>query len=118
MTVLSVQNVTKRFGGLIAINNVSFDVEEGEILSIIGPNGAGKSTLFKIISSFLSPTAGRVIYRGKVISGQKPHVVARYGVVRTFQETSVFKDMTVLENAIVAHHLRRRAGTLGIYFAT
>ncbi len=118
MSLLEVQNVTKRFGGLIAVNAVSFNVREGEILSLIGPNGAGKSTLFKLIASFLRPNAGRVLFRGEQISGQKPHLVARKGVVRTFQETSVFKEMTALENVVVAHHQRLRAGVLGVYFAS
>lgn len=118
MSLLRVQDLTKRFGGLIAVNDVSFDVEEGEILSIIGPNGAGKSTLFKLIASFLRPTAGQVLYNGERISGQKPHLVARKGVVRTFQETTVFKEMTALENVVVAHHLRLRASIPGVYFAT
>jgi branched-chain amino acid transport system ATP-binding protein len=91
MSLLRVQDLTKRFGGLTAVNDVSFDVEEGEILSVIGPNGAGKSTLFKLIASFLQPTAGRVLFNGEQISGRKPHAVARKGVVRTFQETTVFK---------------------------
>jgi branched-chain amino acid transport system ATP-binding protein len=118
MSLLRVQDLTKRFGGLIAVNDVSFDVEEGEILSVIGPNGAGKSTLFKLIASFLQPTAGRVLYNGEQISGQKPHLVARKGVVRTFQETTVFKEMTALENVVVAHHLRLHASVPGVYFAT
>jgi branched-chain amino acid transport system ATP-binding protein len=118
MSLLRVQDLTKRFGGLTAVNDVSFDVEEGEILSVIGPNGAGKSTLFKLIASFLTPTAGRVLYNGEQISGQKPHLVARKGVVRTFQETTVFKEMTALENVVVAHHLRLHAGTLGVYFSS
>lgn len=118
MSLLRVQDLTKRFGGLIAVNDVSFDVEEGQILSVIGPNGAGKSTLFKLISSFLPPTSGRVLYNGEEISGQKPHLVARKGVVRTFQETTVFKEMTALENVVVGHHLRLQASTAGVYFAT
>lgn len=118
MSLLRVQDLTKRFGGLVAVNDVSFDVEEGEILSVIGPNGAGKSTLFKLIASFLQPTAGQVLYNGERISGQKPHLVARKGVVRTFQETTVFKEMTALENVVVAHHLRLRASIPGVYFAT
>jgi branched-chain amino acid transport system ATP-binding protein len=118
LSLLRVQDLTKRFGGLIAVNDVSFDVEEGEILSIIGPNGAGKSTLFKLIASFLVPTAGRVLYNGERISGRKPHLVARKGVVRTFQETTVFKEMTALENVVVAHHLRLHASVPGVYFAT
>jgi branched-chain amino acid transport system ATP-binding protein len=118
MSLLRVQDLTKRFGGLVAVNDVSFDVEEGEILSIIGPNGAGKSTLFKLIASFLPPTAGRVLFNGERISGLKPHLVARRGVVRTFQETTVFKEMTALENVVVAHHQRLHAGTAGVFFAS
>jgi branched-chain amino acid transport system ATP-binding protein len=118
MSLVRVQDLTKRFGGLVAVNDVSFDVEEGEILSVIGPNGAGKSTLFKLIASFLQPTAGRVLYNGEQISGQKPHLVARKGVVRTFQETTVFKEMTALDNVVVAHHLRLHASVPGVYFAT
>jgi branched-chain amino acid transport system ATP-binding protein len=118
MSLLRVQDLTKRFGGLVAVNDVSFDVEEGEILSVIGPNGAGKSTLFKLIASFLQPTAGQVLFEGEQISGRKPHVVARKGVVRTFQETTVFKEMTALDNVVVAHHLRLHASVPGVYFAT
>jgi branched-chain amino acid transport system ATP-binding protein len=118
MSLLSIQHLTKRFGGLIAVNDVTFDVAEGEILSVIGPNGAGKSTLFKLISSFLVPTNGEVLYNGERISGAKPHVVARKGVVRTFQETTVFKEMTALENVVVAHHLRLHASVPGVYFAS
>ena len=118
MSLLRVQDLTKRFGGLIAVNDVSFDVEEGEILSVIGPNGAGKSTLFKLIASFLQPTAGQVLFEGEQISGRRPHVVARKGVVRTFQETTVFKEMTALDNVVVAHHLRLHASVPGVYFAT
>ena len=118
MSLLQVEDVTKRFGGLVAIDRVSFEVESGEIVSVIGPNGAGKSTLFKIITSFLKPTAGKVSFEGEPITGLQPHIVARRGVVRTFQETTIFKEMTALENVVVAHHLRVRAGTLGIYLAT
>lgn len=118
MTILSIKNLTKQFGGLKAVNNVSFDINQGEILSVIGPNGAGKSTLFKLISSFLTPTSGQVIFDGTVISGLKPHIVARMGVVRTFQETTVFKSMTVRENIIIAHHLQARTNLLGFFFNT
>jgi branched-chain amino acid transport system ATP-binding protein len=118
MAILEVQGLTKRFGGLTAVNSVSFSVEKGAILSVIGPNGAGKSTLFKLISSFVLPTSGRVDYQGRTITGLPPHEVARRGVVRTFQETTIFKEMTALQNVIVAHQLRCRASSLGIYFAS
>ena len=116
--ILQISGLTKRFGGLIAVHNVSFSVREGEILSVIGPNGAGKSTLFKLVASFLRPTAGEVRFRGKRISGLSPHTVARMGVVRTFQETTIFKGMTVRENVIIAHQLRARASLPGFYFGS
>ena len=115
MALLTVENLEKQFGGLIAVNDVSFEVETGEIFTIIGPNGAGKSTLFKLITSFTRPTSGRVIFEGEDITRLPAHVVARKGVVRTFQETTIFKEMTVVENVIVAHHLRSRASSLGIF---
>jgi branched-chain amino acid transport system ATP-binding protein len=118
MTILDVQQLTKRFGGLTAVNSVSFSVEEGAIQSVIGPNGAGKSTLFKLICSFVTPTSGRVKFDGRTITGLPPHEVARLGVVRTFQETTIFKEMTALQNVIVAHQLRSRATSLGIYFSS
>ena len=115
MPILEAKNLTKRFGGLVAVGEVDFSVEEGEILSIIGPNGAGKSTLFKLISSFLRPTAGQVLYKDEDITALAPHVVARKGIVRTFQETTIFKNMTALDTVVVAHHLRSQAW-LGGYF--
>ena len=113
--LLEVKSLSKRFGGLVAVNGVSFCVREGEILSVIGPNGAGKSTLFKLIASFMRPSDGEVLLRGARISGLAPHVVARAGVVRTFQETTIFKTMSVRDNVIIAHHLRSRASLLGFY---
>jgi branched-chain amino acid transport system ATP-binding protein len=116
VSLLEVQELTKRFGGLVAVNAVSFEVSEGEILAVIGPNGAGKSTLFKLITSFLRPSSGRVIFRDEEITRLRPHVVAGRGVVRTFQETTIFREMTALQNVVVAHHLRCRATTPGIFF--
>ena len=113
--ILQVKGVTKRYGGLTAVNNVTFDVAEKEILSVIGPNGAGKSTLFKLISSFVTATEGEVLLRGNRISNLAPHKVAQMGVVRTFQETTIFRSMTVRENVIVAHHLRSKASLLGFF---
>jgi branched-chain amino acid transport system ATP-binding protein len=116
--LLQVTHLSKRFGGLVAVNDVSFSVREGEILSVIGPNGAGKSTLFKLISSFLRPSGGEVLFKGTRISGLAPHIVARRGVVRTFQETTIFKGMTVRDTVVIAHHLRSRASLLGFYFGS
>jgi branched-chain amino acid transport system ATP-binding protein len=116
--ILEVKGMTKRFGGLTAVNDVSFVVNEREILSVIGPNGAGKSTLFKLISSFLKPTSGEVRFKGERISNLAPHIAARKGVVRTFQETTIFRNMTVRDNVIIAHHLRSKASLLGYFFGT
>ena len=116
--ILEVKGVSKRYGGLVAVNQVSFSVKQGEILSVIGPNGAGKSTLFKLIASFVPTSAGEVLFRGERISNLAPHIVARKGVVRTFQETTIFRSMTVRENIIVAHHLRSRASLLGFFMGS
>jgi len=116
MNVIEVVNLTKKFGGLAAVNSVNLKVNQGEILSIIGPNGAGKSTLFKLITGFLKPTAGRITFMDEDITNMAPHMIARQGVVRTFQETTIFKEMSALENVAIAHHQRSRANSLGIYF--
>jgi branched-chain amino acid transport system ATP-binding protein len=118
MAMLRVEGLTKRFGGLMAVNAVSFDVEDGEILAVIGPNGAGKSTLFKLIGSFLRPTAGRIEFQGEDLTRLSAHLVARRGVVRTFQETTIFREMSALQNVVVAHHLRCNAGSFGIFFGS
>ncbi len=116
--ILQVINLTKRFGGLTAVNNVTFSVGELEILSVIGPNGAGKSTLFKLIASFLRTSGGEVRFRGERISNLAPHITARKGIVRTFQETNIFKGMTVRENVIIAHHLRSKASLFGFFIGS
>ncbi len=116
MAILEVKNLTKQFGGLTAVNDLSFHVDREEILSVIGPNGAGKSTLFKLITGYYRPTKGSIIYKGKDLKGLKPHQVAKRGVVRTFQETTVYKEMTVYQNLLVANHLHFKASDLGEYF--
>ena len=115
--ILTVRDLTKRYGGLTAVNEVAFDVQPNEILSIIGPNGAGKSTIFKLISSFVKPTRGEVRFQGEVIWASRP-IVARKGIVRTFQETTIFKGMTARDSVIVAHHLRSHASLAGFYVGT
>lgn len=108
MPVLEVKNVTKQFGGLTALSDVSFQVEEGEIRGLIGPNGAGKSTMFKNIAGFYTPTTGSVIYRGQNIEGKQPHAIAEMGIVRTFQETTLFQELSVFENALVGCQIRAK----------
>jgi branched-chain amino acid transport system ATP-binding protein len=104
--LLSIENVTVHFGGLVAVSNMSFVVNEGEVVSLIGPNGAGKTTAFNVITGFLAPTSGRVRYRGRDLSGMRPNQVAGLGLVRTFQKTSVFAKNTVLENLLIGLHLQ------------
>ena len=104
MTILEVKNLTMQFGGLIAVNDVSFAVNEGDIHGLIGPNGAGKSTTFKVIAGFLIPTGGDIIFRNESIRGRKPHRIAKDGVVRTFQETTLFQELTVFENVLIGVH--------------
>jgi branched-chain amino acid transport system ATP-binding protein len=105
MPIIEIDKLTKRFGGLTALKNVSFGVNEGEIRGLIGPNGAGKSTMFKIISGFYAPTEGKIIYQGEDISGRSPSDIAQLGVVRSFQETTLFQELTVFQNVLVGRHL-------------
>ncbi len=104
MPVLQIENVTKQFGGLTALNDVSFQVGEGEIHGLIGPNGAGKSTMFKNIAGFYTPTTGKILFQGQDIAGKHPSVVSELGIVRTFQETTLFQELTVFENALMGCH--------------
>lgn len=116
MALLEVRNVSKRFGGLVALNGVSFSVMPGEIHGLIGPNGAGKSTMFKTIAGFYAPTQGAILYDGSDIAGNKPHAIAGKGIVRTFQETTLFQEMTVRENVLVGCHLRAQSNVFAALF--
>ena len=104
--MLAIKGVTQRFGGLVALDKISFSVNEGEIRGLIGPNGSGKSTLFKNISGFYKPTGGEIVYRGQNVVGHSTSAIAALGIVRTFQETTLFQEMTVRENVLVGCHLR------------
>ena len=106
--VLSVAGLSKSFGGLTAVRDVDLEVRPGEVLSLIGPNGAGKTTLFNLITGYLAPSKGRVVFEGRDVSGWKPYRMAEIGVVRTFQKTHVFPKLTVLENVITGHYLEAR----------
>jgi branched-chain amino acid transport system ATP-binding protein len=108
MALLEVKDVRRSFGGLVAVDRVSFQVARGRIKAIIGPNGAGKTTLFNIISGLLKPDAGEITFKDRRISGFKPYQIARAGISRTFQNPSLFLRMTVLENVMVGRHSRSR----------
>ncbi len=101
MVILEVSGLTKRFGGLVAVNNLTFHIEKGEILGLIGPNGAGKTTVFNLITGFYRPDSGTIKLQGKDITGLKPHQISKKGVARTFQLVKPFSNMTVMENVMV-----------------
>jgi branched-chain amino acid transport system ATP-binding protein len=110
--MLELQSVHKHFGGLHAVNDVSFHVGPGTIKAIIGPNGAGKTTLFNLIAGVLAPTSGTITFKGKEIQGLKPNRIAALGMSRTFQNINLFHGMTTLENVMVGRHIRSRSGFL------
>ncbi len=114
MSLLAVRNLSVRFGGVKAIEDMSFEVREGEVLSLIGPNGAGKTTAFNAITGYLASTAGEIAFQGRSLRGLKTHQIAALGLVRTFQKTSVFGGRTALDNILIGLHLRGRQTPLAI----
>ncbi len=112
MTLLSVRGVNRRFGGLQAVSDVSFDVARGSVKALIGPNGAGKTTLFNLISGFLPPDSGEIVFGGAAVQTLSSHQIASLGMVRTFQHIRLFPKMTVLENVMVGRHVHSRGGFL------
>jgi branched-chain amino acid transport system ATP-binding protein len=112
--LLSVDGLSIRFGGLVAVDSATFEVREGEVLSLIGPNGAGKTTAFNAITGYLAPSAGEIRFRGTRLNGLRPNQVAALGLVRTFQKTSVFGGRSVLENILIGLHLRSQQRPLAI----
>jgi len=111
--LLEIRGLTKRFGGLNAVDNVDLDVEPGEILSVIGPNGAGKTTLFNMVTGLFSPDEGSIRFDGHDLVRLKPNQICSLGISRTFQTVRLFTNMTVLENALVGQHSRTRSGVFG-----
>jgi branched-chain amino acid transport system ATP-binding protein len=111
--VLDVRGITKRFGGLTALADVSFDVSSGELIALVGPNGAGKSTLFNTIAGVFPPTSGQILLEGVDVTGKSSHALARLGVARTFQLVTLFPEMTVLENVVHGLHRHTRLAILG-----
>jgi branched-chain amino acid transport system ATP-binding protein len=106
---LSIEHIAVHFGGLVAISDMNFVINEGEVVSLIGPNGAGKTTAFNVITGFLRPTEGEVRYRGSSLNNLKPHEVTSLGLARTFQRTSVFQSVSVFENVMIGLHRRGRS---------
>jgi branched-chain amino acid transport system ATP-binding protein len=116
MALLEVTGLTKYFGGLAAVNELDFDVNQGEILGLIGPNGAGKTTAFNLISGFISSNRGKVMFKEHDITRLKPNKIAALGLVRTFQATTLLHDQTVLENILIALHLNNRLNPFSTVF--
>jgi len=106
MSLLKLDNTSIRFGGLVAVNGVSLEVAEGEILALIGPNGAGKSTIFNLVTGIYPPSEGEISFKGKAIAGLSPHIIAAGGIGRTFQNIRLFGQQTVLDNVLIGAHTR------------
>ena len=117
-TILNLEGVTKRFLGLVAVDNVSFEVKRGEVFALIGPNGAGKTTLFNCITGMFAPSEGNIVFNGTAIAGFKPHRVAHLGISRTFQNIRVFDYMTALDNVRLGQHARMKAQIWDALFKT
>jgi branched-chain amino acid transport system ATP-binding protein len=116
--ILSAERVSKIFGGLVAVNDVSFDIPRKSIVSIIGPNGAGKTTFFNMLTGLYRPSTGRISFEGKDVTRTRPDLITKAGVARTFQNIRLFGTMSALENVMVGQHVRMRAGLFGSIFRT
>ena len=116
--LLAATGISKHFGGLAALNEVSISVRRGEIFGLIGPNGAGKTTLFNVLTGIYAADAGKMIFDGRPVDGSKPHHVAQQGIARTFQNIRLFGGMTALENVMVGRHVRTHTGVLGAVLRT
>ena len=117
-TLLSAQNISVRFGGVLAVNNVSFDVQRGEVFTLIGPNGAGKTTVFNLISRIYQPTTGTISFEGKVLTDQPPHKIASLGIARTFQNIELFEHASVLHNLLIGQHTHHKSNLFSEMFFT
>jgi branched-chain amino acid transport system ATP-binding protein len=111
LPILETKNLTRRFGGLVAVNDVSFTVNQYEIFGLIGPNGAGKTTLFNLMTGLMTPSSGQLLLQGADISQLRPHQIASLGIARTFQNIRLFAELSALENVIIARHLQTKSST-------
>ena len=116
--LLSAEDISVRFGGVLAVNKVSFDVQKGEVFTLIGPNGAGKTTVFNLISRLYTPTSGRIVFEGTELTAQPAHAVAGLGIARTFQNIELFEHASVLQNLLIGRHTHRETGLLDDLFFT
>jgi len=116
MGILELNNITMKFGGVTAVNSFQMDLTKGEIVALIGPNGAGKTTAFNMISGVYKPTEGKVLFNGRDVTGMKPHRVTSLGIARTFQNIRLFKDLSVLDNVLIANHLHIKSNFLQATF--
>ena len=114
--VLHIEHLTMRFGGVVAVNDLSMDINKGEIVALIGPNGAGKTTAFNMVTGVYQPTSGRIVLNGQDITGRRPDEITKLGIARTFQNIRLFGSMTVFENVLTARHLRRTSNFLTATF--
>ncbi|MBE6066677.1 MAG: ABC transporter ATP-binding protein [Clostridium lundense] len=118
MHKLEINNITKKFGGLVAVENIDMYIDNNEIIGLIGPNGAGKTTLFNLLTGMYTPTTGEVIYEGNHITGLKPYTITKCGLARTFQNIRLFGKMTVIENVLVGLHSRCKSNTFDAILRT
>ncbi len=118
MSLVKVEHVILKFGGITAVNDVSFDIEKGTIFSLIGPNGAGKTSMFNMITGFYKPTKGEILFQEKSIVGRKPSRITQMGMARTFQNIRLFRNLTVMENVMSGMHSKTKQGILGAIFGT
>jgi ABC-type branched-subunit amino acid transport system ATPase component len=116
--LLAAKGISKRFGGLVAVNNVDFTIDEGSIVSLIGPNGAGKTTFFNMIAGLYTPTSGQMTFGGMNITARKPHTITQLGIARTFQNIRLFGTMSALDNVLVGMHARLKANALDAVLRT
>ena len=118
MTIFRTENLTKKFGGLVAVANLNIKIEKGQIIGLIGPNGAGKTTAFNMITGVYKPTEGNVVFDENKVTGMKPHKITERGIARTFQNIRLFKELSVLDNVLIANHMRLKSNVFSSIIRT
>jgi len=116
MALLKVENATMQFGGLTAVKDFNLEIEKGEVVSLIGPNGAGKTTAFNMITNVYTPTKGKILFNDKDVTGKRQDLITKEGIARTFQNIRLFKELTVLDNVLIANHVHIKANFMEAIF--